>query len=69
MLNVVLTFVAVVGSCRRHLLAFGRQSSLPVVRWGSIAFIGCGAGRRCSRCAVHGLIMLPMFLPAGMTVN
>jgi general L-amino acid transport system permease protein len=70
MLNVVLTFVAVVGSLPLGiLLAFGRQSSLPVVRWGSIAFIELWRGSPLLAVLFMGLIMLPMFLPAGMTVD
>jgi general L-amino acid transport system permease protein len=70
MLNVVLTFVAVVGSLPLGiLLAFGRQSSLPVVRWGSIAFIELWRGSPLLAVLFMGLIMLPMFLPSGMTVD
>jgi general L-amino acid transport system permease protein len=70
MLNVVLTFVAVAGSLPLGIaLAFGRRSSLPVVRWFSIAFIELWRGSPLLAVLFMGLIMLPMFLPSGMTVD
>jgi general L-amino acid transport system permease protein len=70
MLNVVLTFVAVVGSLPLGiLLAFGRRSSLPLVRWGSIGFIELWRGSPLLAVLFMGLIMLPMFLPNGVTVD
>jgi general L-amino acid transport system permease protein len=70
MLNVVLTFVGVVGSLPLGImLAFGRQSSLPVVRWGSIGFIELWRGSPLLAVLFTGLIMLPMFLPSGVTVD
>jgi general L-amino acid transport system permease protein len=70
MLNVVLTFVAVVGSLPFGImLAFGRQSSLPVVRWGSIGFIELWRGSPLLAVLFTGLVMLPMFLPNGVTVD
>jgi general L-amino acid transport system permease protein len=70
MLNIVLTFVAVVGSLPLGiLLAFGRQSSLPVLRWGAIGFIELWRGSPLLAVLFMGLIMLPMFLPNGVTVD
>jgi general L-amino acid transport system permease protein len=70
MLNVALTYVAVVGSLPLGiLLAFGRQSSLPVLRWGSIAFIELWRGSPLLAVLFMGLIMLPMFLPNGVTID
>jgi general L-amino acid transport system permease protein len=70
MLNVVLTFVAVVGSLPFGImLAFGRQSTLPLVRWGSIGFIELWRGSPLLAVLFTGLIMLPMFLPNGVTVD
>ena len=70
MLNVVLTFVTVVGSLPLGiLLAFGRRSELPVLRWFSIGFIELWRGSPLLAVLFMGLIMLPMFLPNGMTVD
>jgi general L-amino acid transport system permease protein len=69
MLNVVLSFVTI--ACALPLgilLAFGRRSSLPVVSWGSTAFIEFWRGVPLLAVLFMGLIMLPMFLPDGMTV-
>ncbi|MEJ0016685.1 MAG: amino acid ABC transporter permease [Acetobacteraceae bacterium] len=70
MLNVVLTYVAVVGALPLGiLLAFGRQSNLPVLRWLSIAFIELWRGSPLLAVLFMGLVMLPMFLPNGVTVD
>jgi general L-amino acid transport system permease protein len=70
MLNVALTFVAVAGSLPLGiLLAFGRRSELPVLRWFSIGFIELWRGSPLLAVLFMGLIMLPMFLPAGMNVD
>jgi general L-amino acid transport system permease protein len=70
MLNVVLTYVAVAGALPLGiLLAFGRRSELPVVRWFSIGFIELWRGSPLLAVLFMGLIMLPMFLPAGVTVD
>jgi general L-amino acid transport system permease protein len=70
MLNVVITFIAVALSLPLGIaLAFGRQSDLPVVRWGSIAFIEGWRGSPLLAVLFMGLIMLPMFLPNGVTVD
>ena len=70
LLNVVLTFVVVVGSLPFGiLLAFARRSELPAVRLGSICFIELWRGSPLLAVLFMGLIMLPMFLPNGMTVD
>jgi len=70
MLNVALTFVAVAGALPLGiLLAFGRQSALPVVRWFSIGFIELWRGSPLLAVLFMGLVMLPMFLPNGVTVD
>ena len=69
-LNIVITFIAVALSLPLGIaLAFGRQSSLPLVRWGSIAFIEAWRGSPLLAVLFMGLIMLPMFLPNGVTVD
>ena len=70
MLNIVLTFVAVAGALPLGvLLAFGRRSRLPIVRWSSTAFIELWRGSPLLAVLFMGLIMLPLFLPGGVTVD
>ena len=70
MLNVALTFVAVAGALPLGvLLAFGRRSALPVLRWFSIGFIELWRGSPLLAVLFMGLVMLPMFLPNGVTVD
>jgi len=69
MLNVVLSFITIALALPLGvLLAFGRRSSLPVVSWGATAFIEFWRGVPLLAVLFMGLIMLPMFLPDGMTV-
>ncbi len=69
MLNVILSFITIALALPISvLLAFGRRSSLPVVSWGSTAFIEFWRGVPLLAVLFMGLIMLPMFLPDGMTV-
>jgi general L-amino acid transport system permease protein len=69
-LNIVVTYVAVLLALPLGIaLAFGRQSELPVLRWGSIAFIEGWRGSPLLAVLFMGLIMLPMFLPNGVTVD
>jgi general L-amino acid transport system permease protein len=69
-LNVVLTFITVVGALPLGiLLALARRSELPVVRWGAIGFIELWRGSPLLAVLFMGLIMLPLFLPNGMTVD
>jgi general L-amino acid transport system permease protein len=69
MLNVILSFITM--TCALPLgilLAFGRRSGLPILSWGSTAFIEFWRGVPLLAVLFMGLIMLPMFLPDGMTV-
>ncbi len=69
MLNVILSFVTIAGALPLGvLLAFARRSRLPVVSWGATAFIEFWRGVPLLAVLFMGLIMLPMFLPDGMTV-
>jgi general L-amino acid transport system permease protein len=69
-LNVVLTFVTVVASLPLGiLLAFARRSQLPVVRWGAIGFIELWRGSPLLAVLFMGLIMMPIFLPNGVSVD
>ena len=69
MLNVILSYVTIACALPLSvLLAFGRRSRLPVVRAGSVAFIEFWRGVPLLAVLFMGLIMLPMFLPAGTTV-
>ncbi len=69
-LNFVLAYVAVVGSLPLGvLLAFGRRSELPVVRWLSIGFIELWRGVPLLTVLFMGMVMLPLFLPSGVTVD
>lgn len=48
------------------ILALGRQSSLPIVRWLSILYIELIRGVPLIALLFMGQVMLPLFLPAGM---
>lgn len=48
------------------LLALGRRSDLPVVRWFSIAYIELIRGAPLITLLFMGLVLLPLFLPASM---
>ncbi len=70
MLNIVLTFISVAGALPLGIaLAFGRQSDLPVIRYGAITFIEVWRGSPLLAVLFMGLVMLPMFLPNGVTVD
>lgn len=70
MLNAVLTFLAVAGSLPFGiLLALGRRSKYPVVRLFSIAFIELWRGVPLLTALFMGMVMLPLFLPQGVTVD
>jgi general L-amino acid transport system permease protein len=70
MLNVVLTFATVVGALPLGVaLAFGRRSELSLVRWGSTAFIECWRGVPLLAVLFMGLVMLPLFLPNGVSLD
>lgn len=51
------------------LLALGRRSPLPIIRWSSIAYIELIRGVPLVTILFMAQIMLPLFLPAGMTVD
>ena len=70
MLNVVLSFVAVGFAIPLGiLLAFGRRSRLPLLRWGSTALIEFWRGVPLLSVLFMGLVLLPLVLPAGVTVD
>ncbi len=67
MLTVLLTVVGITFSFPLGvLLALGRRSSLPVVKWFSIAYIETIRGVPLITLLFMGMIMLPLFLPANM---
>lgn len=51
------------------LLALGRQSDLPIVKWSSIAFIEFVRGVPLITVLFFASVMLPLFLPADITVD
>lgn len=51
------------------LLALGRRSPLPIIRWVSIGYIELIRGVPLVTILFMAQIMLPLFLPAGMTVD
>jgi general L-amino acid transport system permease protein len=70
MLNAVLTFLAVAGSLPFGiLLALGRRSKYPAVRLFSIGFIELWRGVPLLTALFMGMVMLPLFLPVGMSVD
>lgn len=70
LLNVTLCFVAVILALPLGvLLAFGRESAAPVTRALSIAFVEFWRGVPLLAVLFMGLVMLPLFLPAGVTLD
>ena len=70
MLNVVLSFVAIAGAVPLGtLLAFGRRSRLPFVHGLCVAMIEFWRGVPLLGVLFMGLVLLPMVLPAGVTVD
>jgi len=68
--NVVLTFVAVAFSLPLGvLLALGRRSKLPIVRALSIGYIELWRGVPLLTVLFMAMVMLPMFLPGGVTLD
>ena len=51
------------------LLAIGRQSKMPVIRWISVAFIEVVRGLPLIVILFVAAVMLPLFLPTGMRIN
>lgn len=70
LLNVVISFVALAGALPLGIaLAFGRRSTYPVIRWISIAMIEFWRGVPLLTVLFMGLVLLPLFLPNGVTVD
>ena len=70
MLNVVLCFLAVILALPLGvLLAFGRQSQAPITRALSIGFVEFWRGVPLLAVLFMGLVMLPLFLPSGVTLD
>ena len=70
LLNVVISFVAMAGAMPLGiLLAFGRRSTYPIIRWISVAMIEFWRGVPLLTILFMGLVLLPLFLPQGVTVD
>ena len=70
LLTFLLTIVGIVFSFPIGvLLALGRRSNLPVVRWFSIGYIELVRGVPLITILFMAQLMLPLFLPANMTVD
>ena len=70
MLNVVISFTALAGAIPLGIaLAFGRRSRYPVIRMFSVAMIEFWRGVPLLTVLFMGLILLPLFLPSGVTVD
>ena len=70
MLNVVLSFVAIAGAIPLGVvLALGRRSSLPFVHGLCVGMIEFWRGVPLLGVLFMGLVLLPMVLPAGITVD
>lgn len=70
MLNVVLCYLAVILALPLGIvLAFGRQSRVPAVRILSIVFVEFWRGVPLLAVLFMGLVMLPLFLPHGVTLD
>jgi general L-amino acid transport system permease protein len=51
------------------LLALGRRSELPIIRWSSVAYIELVRGVPLITILFMAQLMLPLFLPEGMTID
>lgn len=70
MLTFMLTIVGIVFSFPIGvLLALGRQSNLPIVRWFCITFIEVVRGVPLITILFMAQLMLPLFLPTGLTID
>ncbi len=70
MLNVVLSFIAIAGSLPLGiLLALGRRSKLPLIRYFCIGFIELWRGVPLLTALFMATIMFPLFLPEGVTLD
>jgi general L-amino acid transport system permease protein len=69
----VTVFIAVFGLATGYplaiLLALGRRSHMPVVKWFCVAIIECVRGVPLVTIIFMAAIMLPLFLPSGMTID
>jgi general L-amino acid transport system permease protein len=69
----VTVFIAVFGLATGYplaiLLALGRRSDMPVVKWFCVAVIECVRGVPLVTIIFMAAIMLPLFLPSGMTID
>ncbi|MDR6953318.1 general L-amino acid transport system permease protein [Ancylobacter sp. 3268] len=69
-LNIILTFATVVLALPLGVvLALGRRSQLPVIRWSCTAFIEMLRGVPLLTVLFMAMVMLPMFLPEGVTFD
>lgn len=70
LLTFLLTVVAILFSFPLGvLLALGRRSELPIVRWFSVAYIELVRGVPLITILFMAQLMLPLFLPEGMTID
>lgn len=70
LLTMLLTIVGIVFSFPLGvLLALGRRSQLPIIRWFSIGYIELVRGVPLITILFMAQLMLPLFLPAGMTID
>jgi general L-amino acid transport system permease protein len=70
LLTLLLTIVGIVFSFPLGvLLALGRRSELPVVRWFSVGYIELVRGVPLITILFMAQLVLPLFLPAGMTID
>lgn len=70
LLTFLLTVVAILFSFPLGvLLALGRRSELPIVRWFSVAYIELVRGVPLITILFMAQLMLPLFLPAGLTID
>ncbi|MCW5876685.1 MAG: amino acid ABC transporter permease [Anaerolineales bacterium] len=70
LLTLLLTIVGIVFSFPLGvLLALGRRSALPIVRWFSVAYIELIRGVPLITILFMAQLMLPLFLPAGMNID
>lgn len=70
LLTFLLTVVAILFSFPLGvLLALGRRSELPIVRWFSVAYIELVRGVPLITILFMAQLMLPLFLPDGMTID
>ncbi len=70
MLDVIICFVTVAGALPLGvILAFGRRSNSPVLRWLSVAYIELWRGVPLLTVLFMSAVLAPFFLPQGVTVD